>query len=879
MRSMKILFNRIVLYLICILIITGSVGVSAAEVTSEKASNVQKMEMLLKAMGVYGDKKKTSSDNNNEQTESQETANISKGEFVDLILKTIKYDDKFLAGELEAADDEGYAESLKKAEELRLTDSKDGDKDIKFGDAMKIAIDAMGEEYKQFAELIGGYPTGYYSLAHKTNMKLPSMGFDKSISRSDMLNLIYGLFDSDYLDFVSVENGEIKCGINKTKTFLSGRLKIYTDSGIIDSTGYSSLSGNPTVEKGFVSIGGETYSCEKTAADSLLGYAVKFYYEETDEGHNSLLGLWKDTERSLELNAEDIDDFRDGAYFYYDKNDKKALASVSANADYIFNGAPLLKFDKNKVVPKSGTVTLVDRGSGYSLVVINSFEDYFVTGNDGKIRIYDENNNNMLLFDTEDSKVSYAVVDSMGTPLKVSNIELNSVISVAEAQTPDGRRIINIIVSTRKAKGLLQKTEEDYITVSDEKIKLTDYYKTNVKGITAGDTVEVYKNFNGEAVYAKKVSGNGEFYAYIMGIGLESGAFENTVRIKAYTSGGTFVDTNIDEKTKIDGYTFKTVDNMYNYLFSEDKLKYGRVIRVKIADDKIKSIDTTNKGENEGKNSLSDYSIIKTFQYSTGGSSLSEEFTGVPYILDDNSVIMAIPEDEEGLLNESRYHIIQKSKLTNQQKLTLAGAYDRADSGVTGMLVIKGTGAGMGNRAFIVSGIEEAYDEQKREAVKMVVGYVAGKEKKLKVEDYKFNNNPITCGDMLKFSENTDTGYMTDYERLFNATNKPAKYVPNNSLNNMLVYLYGKCYIRVGTTLQVAFSEDPFNNPDKVNLGQMIFLQAGDSTFVYKYNSEKKKMELTDMSEVYDFRMKGKDATEMFVLAQWSGARDIIIVD
>ncbi len=197
MRSMKILFNRIVLYLICILIITGSVGVSAAEVTSEKVSNVQKMEMLLKAMGVYGDKKKTSSDNNNEQTESQEMANISKGEFVDLILKTIKYDDKFLIDELEAADDEGYAESLKKAEELRLTDSKDGDKDIKFGDAMKIAIDAMGEEYKQFAELIGGYPTGYYSLAHKTNMKLPSMGFDKSISRSDMLNLIYGLLDSD----------------------------------------------------------------------------------------------------------------------------------------------------------------------------------------------------------------------------------------------------------------------------------------------------------------------------------------------------------------------------------------------------------------------------------------------------------------------------------------------------------------------------------------------------------------------------------------------------------------------------------------------------------------------------------------------------------
>lgn len=879
MRSIKILFNRIVLYLICILIITGSVGVSAAELTSEKVSNVQKAEMLLKAMGVYGDKKKASGDSNNEQTEGQETANISKGEFVDLILKTIKYDDKFLTGEPEAADDEGYAESLKKAEELKLTDSKDGDKDIKFGEAMKIAIDAMGEEYKQFAELIGGYPTGYYSLAHKTNMKLPSMGFDKSISRSDMLNLIYGLLDSDYLDFVSVENGEIKCGINKTKTFLSGRLKIYTDSGIIDSTGYSSLSGNPTVEKGFVSIGGETYSCEKTAADSLLGYAVKFYYEETDEGHNRLLGLWKDTERSLELNAEDIDDFRDGTYFYYDKNDKKASASVSANADYIFNGAPLLKFDKDKVVPKSGTVTLVDRGSGYSLVVINSFEDYFVTGNDGKIRIYDENNNNMLLFDTEDSKVSYAVVDSMGNPLKVSNIELNSVISVAETQTPDGRRIINIIVSTRKAKGLLQKTEEDYITVSDEKIKLTDYYKTNVKGITAGDTVEVYKNFNGEAVYAKKVSGNGEFYAYIMGIGLESGAFENTVRIKAYTSGGTFVDTNIDEKTKIDGYTFKTVDNMYNYLFSEDKLKYGRVIRVKIADGKIKSIDTTNKGENEGKNSLSDYSILKTFQYSTGGSSLSEEFTGVPYILDDNSVIMAIPEDEEGLLDESRYHVIQKSKLTNQQKLTLAGAYDRADSGVTGMIVIKGTGAGMENRAFIVSGIEEAYDEQKSEAVKMVVGYVAGKEKKLKVEDYKFNSNPITCGDMLKFSENADTGYMTDYERLFNAANKPAKYVPNNSLNNMMVYLYGKCYIRVGTTLQVAFSEDPFNNPDKVNLGQIIFLQAGDSTFVYKYNSEKKKIELTDMSDVYDFRMKGKAATEMFVLAQWSGARDIIIVD
>ncbi|MBD9009464.1 MAG: hypothetical protein EGR16_03895 [Clostridiales bacterium] len=881
MRSMKILFNRIVLYLICILIITGSVGVSAAEVTSEKVSNVQKAEMLLKAMGVYSDKKKTSNDNNNEQPESQETVNISKGEFVNLILKTIKYDDKFLAGELEAADDEGYAESLKKAEELRLTDSKDGDKDIKFGDAMKIAIDAMGEEYKQFAELIGGYPTGYYSLAHKTNMKLPSMGFDKSISRSDMLNLIYGLFDSDYLDFVSVENGEIKCGINKTKTFLSGRLKIYTDSGIIDSTGYSSLSGNPTVEKGFVSIGGETYSCEKTAADSLLGYAVKFYYEETDEGHNSLLGLWKDTERSLELNAEDIDDFRDGTYFYYDKNDKKASASVSANADYIFNGAPLLKFDKNKVVPKSGTVTLVDRGSGYSLVVINSFEDYFVTGNDGKIRIYDENNNNMLLFDTEDSKVSYAVVDSMGNPLKTSNIEINSVISVAEAQTPAGRRIINIIVSTRKAKGLLQKTEEDYITVSEEKIKLTDYYKTNVKGITAGDTVEVYKNFNGEAVYAKKVSGNGEFYAYIMGIGLESGAFENTVRIKAYTSGGAFVDTNIDEKTKIDGYTFKTVDNMYNYLFSEDKLKYGRVIRVKIADDKIKSIDTTNKGENEGKNSLSDDSIngITRYTFTTGSSALSNYQIGRPYVLNDDTVIMTIPEDADGLMDEDRYRLIEKKNLANQQVLEVAGAYDRAENGVTGMVLVKGSGSGMGIRAFIVSSIEEAWDNEKEESVKMAVGYVAGKEKKLFVEDYKFNKKPLSCGDVLEFSENTVTGYMSDYNILFSALNKPDAYKQYVTMEKEMAYLYGKCYIRGGVMIQVALSEDVFNNPDKVDLSKTRFLQADDTTFIYKYNSEKKKMELTDMSDVYDFRMKGKAATEMFVLSQWTGARDIIIVD
>ena len=79
--------------------------------------------------------------------------------------------------------------------------------------------------------------------------------------------------------------------------------------------------------------------------------------------------------------------------------------------------------------------------------------------------------------------------------------------------------------------------------------------------------------------------------------------------------------------------------------------------------------------------------------------------------------------------------------------------------------------------------------------------------------------------------------------------------------------------------IQVALSEDVFNNPDKVDLSKTRFLQADDTTFIYKYNSEKKKMELTDMSDVYDFRMKGKAATEMFVLSQWTGARDIIIVD
>lgn len=866
------MMRKILSCFISVLVILSTVNVQIfAKTTSNDVGKAQKAVDLLTVMQAY------SAENADE--------NITKGEFTDIVIKATRAGEWADSADViikDVENDYPYTESSQKAVKLGFAENSGWNAAITRKEALKILIDAMG--YGDY----GKSQSGYEKLARQVGITASATGKNGTLVRDDALRLIYEALNSTYLEFETKSQGKIRYRLDESRTFLSGRLKIYHKFGIMDSTQYSSLSGAPSVSENCVSISGESYESGMLNVDYLLGYAVEFYYTE-DNDRDTLLVLWKNNENSIEISSDDIIDYANGTYSYYDEKGRVKYAKVTSDADYIYNGAVTTTYTDDILIPETGTVTLVDNNGKYSLVVINSFKMYFTDVASGSIGVYDKNRNEMFKFDTDDSLVSYAVVDSLGNSIQLTDIKANSVLSVAEAKVPDGSKIINVIVSDRTAKGTLTSDWEDYVTIGGEKIRKSDYYKKYVKNIAPGDSVTVYFDFNNEAVFAKKsVPDNSVYTGFIMAFGSDNGPYEKLI-LKTYTTAGEVMQNKLADSVRVDEYTFKDTKKLYDYIRKDGKFNCDRVIKFRLnSENEVCVIDTTIRSDKEGSNSLSNDTVSvqgfgnKTMQYSSFGKYFSNNTLGRVYNVGDNSIMMCIPDDEKDYNNASRFSIMNIKGIANNTNLYIDSVYNRNDNCEAELFVIKGTGQGTSNDAFVVSNVGEAYDEASDEIVKLVEGFVKGEEKSYFVEDDIFEKTPIKCGDILQHGANSQTGYITDYKIKFSIQDNkihPREYGQDILFEKQFACLYGKCYVKSTSMMQVMVDKKAVDDSGKTDTSKIRYMSFTDSVPVFKYNSDKKKLERGDLSDVYDYRLKGNNASELFLVCSYSTIMNIIIAN
>ena len=866
------MMRKILSCFISVIVILSTVNVHIfAKETANDVEIVQKAADLLTAMQAYSAK------NTDEY--------ITKGEFTDIVIKATKAGEWVDSADIIAKDVESdypYTESVQKAVKLGFTENSRWNAAITRSEALKILIDAMG--YGDYAKLCSGYE----AVASKVGIKVSISGENGTLIRKDVLRLIYEALNSTYLDIEPKPQGGLRYHLDESSTFLSGRLKIYHNFGIIDSTQYSSLSGIPNAAKNCVSISGEKYESGKLNVDYLLGYAVEFYYTEDDDQY-TLVVIWKNHEKILEISADDIIDYADGKYSYYDEKGKVRYAKVTSNADYIYNGVVTTTYTDDILIPKTGTVTLVDNNGKYSLVVINSFKMYFTDVVAGSIGIYDKNRNEMFEFDTDNPQIYYAAVDSLGNSIQLSDIKSNSVLSVAEAEMSDYGRIINIIVSDRTAKGILKSDSEDYVTVGEEKIRKSDYYRKYVNNIAPGDSVTVYLDFNNEAVFAKKsVPDDSVYTGFIMNFSPENELYEKLV-LKTYTTTGEVMQNKSADSVKVDGYIYKDMRKLYDYIRKDGIFKCDRIIKFRLnSENEVCVIDTTIRSDKEDDSSLSNDTVSvqgfgsQTMQYSSIEKYFSNNILGRVYNVGDNSIMLCIPDDEKDYNNAKRFSIMNIKGIANNTNLYIDSVYNRDDNCEAELFVIKGTGQGTSNDAFVVSNVFEAYDEANEDNVKLVEGFIKGEEKTFFVENDIFEKTPIKCGDVLQYGANSQTGYITDYKVIFSIQDNkinPREYGQDILFEKRFACLYGKCYVKSTSMMQVMVDKKAIDDPDNIDTSKIRYMSFDNSVPVFKYNSDTKKLERGDLNDVYDYRLRENDASELFLICSYSMIMNIIVAD
>lgn len=459
---------------------------------------------------------------------------------------------------------------------------------VRFIEALKTFVSVLG--YDIAAQEKGGWPDGYKSMAVKLGLnKGISLTDTASMTKGDFTKLLWNALNTEVLSVDSLNSGggfEAKQG-----NILLNTMNIYELKGVLIATDRTALFGYDNCEEHYVRIGNTLVYSDK-GYEYLLGRNVKAYYEHTKEGEAVLRYISDDAARNdiVVVSANDISDSTTTSRFVYSDNGKKKHFDIKSNTSVIFNGIRLTYFGLEHLMPKTGTVTLIDAGNGNDTVYIESYLDYYVSSiyNDGVVLKIAENNGKAPVT-LELKNIDENVVVKKGNEILSTDVlKRDMLISVAsDKMESDGNgalviseksEIYNILVGGKTIVGTISMidSEKALLTVNGVDYKCSKALNFETLDNSLGKSVVISLNPFGEIAKIRPLTigttltyvdenldtktaqySDDECYGFVIEAGRGSGLDRKNLYLKIYTQGGEFVEVIATERTDLDGKRYK----------------------------------------------------------------------------------------------------------------------------------------------------------------------------------------------------------------------------------------------------------------------------------------------------------------------------------
>ncbi len=428
------------------------------------------------------------------------------------------------------------------------------DEPVYLEQAVSVMVKLLG--YGDMAIVTGGYPTGFLSIATKNDLFdgiEPVVG--APILRGDLLELLKNtalcevLIPASYGTSVSYETRE---GVD----LLAYNHKIYRGTGIVEADAVSSM-GQDRAVVGNVVIDGITY---KKASEEIItnsvGRKVEYFYKKAGTQKTVLYAIKDDIKEISFIANSDLDfNFTTGVYTLEDE--KTLTFKIGDDYKVIYNMSELYPVTADKMLPSSGTVTLIDNDddSVYEVVIIDEY-----------INIVAENYNAALdkVEDLIDSTRTinfkdydfYNLIDYTGTALSKTKIKKDDVIEFYESV--DGKAFTAIVNSTG-IEHIIDGKDEKYIYSGDKKFVFSADLRENIDTLVLGNTYNIYQNTKGEIVYWTR--GADYTIGYVVGAKGTTNGFQSEASVMILSTSGVLETIPLADKVKnitTTGMTFST---------------------------------------------------------------------------------------------------------------------------------------------------------------------------------------------------------------------------------------------------------------------------------------------------------------------------------
>ncbi len=761
---------------------------------------------------------------------------------------------------------------------------------------LKILCCVMG--YGETAEMMGGYPNGYWTIAQKIGLlKGVSIEDGENITRGEIALLVNNALECDIMVLTSF--GENVGGTAvKGETILTEYLGIYKAEGVVTGAGNSALTAVvDELDTNKVEIDGISYNTDIPGVDKYLGYMVDYYYEEDASSANDRVVaiVVQDSNNVTVIDAENLVNIDGNKLIYVTDDEKEKNLTLASDMDLVYNGVARTVYDKNTdLLPEAGSVTLIDNDGNKSIdvYIVRKLDNYVVNWvNASDEQVYVKNASKVLDLDSDKNTV-VLTNKSTGASMALSELSEWNILSVMESVNDSGVKQYRIIVSDELVRGELEEVSDDEVIVAGRSFKVASSFditelELGAKGIFYIDAEGKLAAFNGDI-------NPGEQYGFLRAVGGEREDLRSRLAFRIFTNDGVFKTLYASDKFTLNGKSVTTAEVAKSALTATgmdgteaQAIRYTVTGKGEVSD-MVTTAGDLSKDYDAEAGTPAPLNSGKAYYYTNSGT------FDLAFSMDADTVIVELPASD---LDTEKDFALLSSAGIRSGRYYYAQAYDTGDERIAKMIVFTGGASGGASDSttfFLVDRLSRAQDED-GEVLYKVSGLYQGEERSYFIdEDVAVNTADFKQGSVLTLAFAGDV--ITDYEVKFYEGSKPAgapsasvsTEIPQyaaaaNGIMGTCWYGYGVVETKKSGIIRISFENVDVPNPGSSesfkNLPELV---ANLTAFgrIYRYDSENEKIELVNSSYVLDRATVGDlEASRVLIQADSGNTNQMIIFD
>ncbi len=485
---------------------------------------------------------------------------------------------------------------------------------ITLAECAKMICVATG--YQTYAEMNGGFPNGYLTVA-KRNEITPEILNKDAVSLEEAAEMLYRAGQLSLYETNSVaSDGWVGYTAEKGATLLSVNHSIYFDKGIV-----TSICGQSTVKEiadyEDIYIDKKKFASEEVCRDAeILGEYVKYFYryDKKSETKTVVHMVNKADAETLKISIDDFSRYSGGKLTYFGGSDgNKQIEQSIENPNIIYNGYPIgEKVSEMFKNLNKGYISLKDSNNNgsYDTIIVNDYKNLVVNYIDIKDEaIYNKLNSvdNVKFKEFE----NIIIWDENYNAMSLDDLAAGDVLAVAKSKNG---AVVSVIRTSSIFNGVLETTKNVgkdglCITVGGKDYMVEKSYKTKFSELTLLGGVYYYSlDFLGNICYVDVADGSGLDFGWVIASNVEEEAFSKKLQLKMLAEDSSCKIYDLADRVRVDGKACKKADEVYAALTTAVGADVEEfLIRYALNDaGLIKEIDTTyvNPLYENDKNSL-----------------------------------------------------------------------------------------------------------------------------------------------------------------------------------------------------------------------------------------------------------------------------------